>query len=86
MLVLSRKQNEAIVIDGNIRVTVLGNRGGLVRLGIEAPEQVIILREELSVAMAADAAFGDRSVEDSSKGSTPHTARASGSLRRRTRC
>lgn len=47
MLVLSRKTDESILIDGNIRVTVLGLRGNQVRLGIEAPGQVRILREEL---------------------------------------
>ncbi len=47
MLVLSRKLNETIVIDGNIRVTVVGLRGNQVRLGIEAPESVAIFRKEL---------------------------------------
>lgn len=47
MLVLSRKLNESIVIDGNIRVTVVGIRGSQVRLGIEAPSFVSIFRDEL---------------------------------------
>ncbi len=47
MLVLSRKPNESIIINGNIRVTVVGIRGSHVRLGIEAPESVAIFREEL---------------------------------------
>jgi carbon storage regulator len=47
MLVLSRKLNETIVIDGNIRVTVVGIRGSQIRLGIEAPSSVGIFREEL---------------------------------------
>ncbi len=47
MLVLSRKLNEAIVIDGNIRVTVVGIKGNQVRLGIEAPSHIGIYREEL---------------------------------------
>ena len=47
MLVLSRKLNETIVIDGNIRITVVGIRGNQVRLGIEAPDSVGIFREEL---------------------------------------
>jgi len=47
MLVLSRKQNQAIVIDGNIRITVTSIRGNQVRLGIEAPAAVAIFREEL---------------------------------------
>lgn len=47
MLVLSRKLDQSIVIDGNIRVVVVGLRGGQVRLGIEAPGSVHIVREEL---------------------------------------
>jgi carbon storage regulator len=47
MLVLSRKRNETVVIDGTIRVTVVGIRGSQVRLGIEAPDHVQVLREEL---------------------------------------
>jgi carbon storage regulator len=47
MLVLSRKLNESIIINGNIRVTVVGLRGNQVRLGIEAPESIAIFRNEL---------------------------------------
>ena len=46
MLVLSRKLNETIVINGDIRVTVVSIHGNQVRLGIEAPESVRIFREE----------------------------------------
>ena len=53
MLVLSRKLNETIVIDGNIRITVVGLRGNQVRLGIEAPDSVGIFREELCVHAGA---------------------------------
>jgi carbon storage regulator len=49
MLVLSRKLNETIVIDGNIRITVVGIRGNQVRIGIEAPNSVKIFRQELVV-------------------------------------
>jgi carbon storage regulator len=47
MLVLSRKLNESIVIDDNIVVTVLSVKGGAVKLGITAPNNVRILRTEL---------------------------------------
>jgi carbon storage regulator len=47
MLVLSRKLDETIVINGDIRITVVGVRGNQVRLGIEAPRSVRIFREEL---------------------------------------
>jgi carbon storage regulator len=47
MLVLSRKENERLVIDGNIVVTVVRVAGGKVRLGIQAPADVHVKREEL---------------------------------------
>ncbi len=47
MLVLSRKQDEKIVIDGNIEVTVVGIRGDKIRLGIKAPKEVDIYRAEM---------------------------------------
>ena len=47
MLVLSRKVNEKIVIDGGIVVTVVKIEGGQVRLGVEAPSHVKIFREEI---------------------------------------
>ena len=47
MLVLSRRLNETILIDGGIEITVVGFRGNQVRLGIKAPDEVGIYREEL---------------------------------------
>jgi carbon storage regulator len=47
MLILSRKSGERIVIDDSIVVTVVRTRGGAVCLGIEAPAQVPVLRQEL---------------------------------------
>ena len=47
MLVLSRKFNESIVIDGGIKITVVEIRGNKIRLGIEAPKEVGVMREEL---------------------------------------
>jgi carbon storage regulator len=48
MLVLSRKLNEKIVIDGNIVVTVVKIDRNQIRLGIEAPGHVRVLREEIA--------------------------------------
>jgi carbon storage regulator len=51
MLVLTRKLNESIVIDGNITVTVVEVRGNRVKLGIVAPVEVPVMREEVAMAM-----------------------------------
>ena len=47
MLVLTRKLNETIIIDGGIKLTVVKIDGNKVRLAIDAPPDVQILREEL---------------------------------------
>jgi len=54
MLVLSRKENQQIIIGDNIVVRVLQVEGGRVRLGIEAPAEVPIRREELAARSPAD--------------------------------
>lgn len=51
MLVLSRKKHESIIINDNITVTVVEIRGDKVRLGIEAPKEIPIHREEISQAI-----------------------------------
>lgn len=50
MLVLSRKVNQRIVLSNGITVTVIAMKGEAVRLGIDAPKDVVILREELVCA------------------------------------
>ena len=52
MLVLSRKIGEEIVIGDNIRVTLLAISGDRVRLGLAAPADICILRDELHMASA----------------------------------
>jgi len=51
MLVLSRKKNESIVINNDIIVTVVEIRGDKVRLGIVAPKEVPVHREEVYEAI-----------------------------------
>jgi carbon storage regulator len=55
MLVLSRKVGESIQIAGDIRVTVTEVRGGRVRLSIDAPPSIRVLRKEISDAQASEA-------------------------------
>ncbi len=47
MLVLTRKVGETIIIDGNIRLTVVSVGPGRVKIGIAAPDSVLIDREEV---------------------------------------
>jgi carbon storage regulator len=56
MLVLTRKRNECIVINQNIKVTVLEVRGDKVRLGIEAPLSVSVHRSEVAARIAVQKA------------------------------
>ena len=51
MLVLSRKRNESIVIDDNVIVTIVDIRGEDVRLGIEAPKEIPVHRQEVHDAI-----------------------------------
>ena len=47
MLVLSRKEGERIKLGDSIIVTVVGVSGDKVRVGIQAPSDILVLREEL---------------------------------------
>ena len=49
MLALSRKKNEAIMVNNNIEITVLEIRGDQVKLGIAAPKEIPIYRKEVYV-------------------------------------
>ena len=51
MLVLSRKKNESIVINDEITVTVVEIRGDKVRLGVVAPKEVPVHRQEVHDAI-----------------------------------
>lgn len=48
MLVLTRKKNESIVVNGPCRIVVVEIRGDTVRLGFEAEREVEIYREEIA--------------------------------------
>ncbi len=49
MLALSRKKNEALVLNNNIEITVLEIKGEQVKLGISAPREVPVYRKEVYV-------------------------------------
>lgn len=47
MLVLSRRENESIIIGDNIKITVLAISGSQLKFGIEAPKELSVHREEV---------------------------------------
>ncbi len=49
MLALSRKKNEAIIVNNNVEITVLEIKGDQVKLGISAPKEVPVYRKEVYV-------------------------------------
>jgi carbon storage regulator len=53
MLVLSRRANQSIIVGTNITITVLEIRGDQVRLGIEAPRDVTVHRDEVAAEIRA---------------------------------
>lgn len=58
MLVLSRKQNERIRVGDSVVVTIVRVSGDKVRIGIEAPPHVRVLRDELEVSDAVPSTVG----------------------------
>ncbi len=72
MLVLSRKPGEKVVIGENITLTILEVVGTRVRVGIDAPADVRILRGELACWID-----GSEAPEKPARGAKPHRSRAS---------
>lgn len=49
MLALSRKKNEALIINNNVEITILEIKGEQVKIGITAPKEVPVYRKEVYV-------------------------------------
>jgi len=67
MLILARKLNETILIGEDIKITVVEIQGDKVKLGIEAPREMPVLREELYKAVREEnrqAVVSSRGVEE----------------------
>lgn len=64
MLILTRRVGETIVINKNVRVTVLASKGNQLRLGIEAPSDVEIHREEIFNRIYGEFDKNDQTNED----------------------
>ena len=65
MLVLSRKKDESVVINNDIRIVVVEIRGDKVRLGVEAPKEVPVHRSEVYDAIVEGKTPDAVSVSDS---------------------
>ena len=61
MLILTRRVGETLSIGDDIKVTVLGMRGGQVRIGVDAPRDVAVHREEIVKRLAPEPAESVRS-------------------------
>ena len=64
MLILTRRLGESITIGDNIKVSVLGIHGRQVRLGIDAPPDVIVHREEIYVKIQAENRKASKSIKE----------------------
>jgi len=54
MLILTRKTGETITVGDNIQIQVLSVKGGQVRIGIDAPREVLVNREEVFERLSAE--------------------------------
>jgi len=65
MLILSRRPNESLMIGDEVTVTILGVKGNQVRIGIEAPSDVAVHREEIynRIKTEKPAVIDDETVE-----------------------
>ena len=63
MLVISRKAGESLILSEDIKVTIISVTGDKVSIGIEAPKEVKIVRQELMETIAANKASAEETAE-----------------------
>ena len=70
MLVLSRQRDESIMIGDKVVITIVNIRGDKVRLGIEAPQEIPVHRQEVYEAIKRDGRHSGRGSERDAQAST----------------
>lgn len=63
MLILTRKIGEGIVLNDNVTIRIVDISKGVVKLGFEAPKEMLILREELEQAIKKTNIEANKSVD-----------------------
>ena len=71
MLILQRKPSEAVLIGDDIRIVILRSDGGGVRIGIEAPAEIPILREEIVHEVRSETVRASQAASASATGLKP---------------
>jgi carbon storage regulator len=69
MLILTRRVGETLKVGSDVDVTVLGVKGNQIRIGIKAPKNVAVHREEIFERIQREAELAQRA--DQSRGSAP---------------
>ena len=72
MLILTRRVGETVVIGNDVTVTVLGVKGNQVRLGVNAPREVAVHREEIYERIKRERANGELHQPQVVNGTHPH--------------
>ena len=65
MLILTRRAGETVMIGSDVTITVLGVKGNQVRIGINAPKDVAVHREEISERIQSEKTAGETPAADS---------------------